>query len=106
MAVSEAAPLLDETGFQASSAAKCLAAWSPHGRVRTEAEFASLTGVNPIPAFSGITSRRRLNRGGDRALDSALHMIAATKIRVDVETRAYVEKRRAEGKATEKSDDA
>src|SRR5699024_2042991 len=66
--VSEAAPLLEETGFQAISAAKCLAAWSHHGRVRTEAEFASLAGVNPIPASSGNTVRHQLNRGGDRAL--------------------------------------
>src|SRR5699024_10076287 len=83
VAVSEAAPLLDETGFQAISAAKCLAAWSHHGRVRTEAEFASLAGVNPIPASSGNTIRHRLNRGGDRALNSALHMVAVTKMRHD-----------------------
>jgi len=98
VAVSEAAPLLDETGFQAISAAKCLAAWSHHGRVRTEAEFASLAGVNPIPASSGNTIRHRLNRGGDRALNSALHMVAVTKMRHDPETRAYVKKRRTEHK--------
>lgn len=98
VAVSEAAPLLDETGFQAISAAKCLAAWSHHGRVRTEAEFASLAGVNPIPASSGNTVRHRLNRGGDRALNSALHLVAVTKMTYDRETRAYVEKRRTEGK--------
>ena len=96
--VSEAAPLLEETGFKAISAAKCLAAWSHHGRIRTEAEFASLAGVNPLPASSGNTIRHRLNRGGDRALNSVLHMVAVTKIAHDAETRAYVEKRRAEHK--------
>jgi len=96
--VSEAAPLLQETGFKAISAAKCLAAWSHHGRVRTEAEFASLAGVNPIPASSGNTVRYRLNRGGDRALNSALHMVAISKMTHDAETRAYVAKRQAEKK--------
>jgi transposase len=73
--VSEAAPLLDEKGFRATSAAKCLAAWSHEGRVRNEAAFASLAGVNPIPAASGNTVRHRLSRGGDRSLNSALHMV-------------------------------
>jgi transposase len=72
--VSEAAPLLEEKGFGAISAAKCLTAWSHEGRVRNEAAFASLAGVNPIPASSGNTVRHRLNRGGDRGLNSALHM--------------------------------
>ena len=98
VAVSEAAPLLEETGFAAITAAKCLAAWSHHGRVRTEAAFASLAGVNPIPASSGNTVRYRLNRGGDRALNSALHLVAVTKMGHDHETRAYVVKRQAQGK--------
>jgi hypothetical protein len=93
---SEAAPLLEETGFKAISAAKILIAWSHEGRVRNEAAFASLGGVNPIPASSGNTVRHRLNRGGDRSLNSALHMVAITKMTHDPETRKYVEKRRAE----------
>lgn len=96
--VSEAAPLLEETGFKAISAAKCLAAWSHEGRVRNEAAFASLAGVNPIPASSGNTVRHRLNRGGDRSLNSALHMVAIVKMTHDSETRDYVEKRHAEGR--------
>ncbi|NLS10008.1 IS110 family transposase [Nesterenkonia sp. MY13] len=95
---SEAAPLLQEKGFRAISAAKCLAAWSHHGRVRNEAAFASLAGANPIPASSGNTIRHRPNRGGDRSLNNALHMVAITKMTHDAETRQYVEKRRAEGK--------
>ena len=96
--ISEAAPLLQETGFGAVSAAKCLAAWSHYGRIRTEAEFASLAGVNPIPASSGNTVRHRLNRGGDRKLNSALHMVAIVKMTHDEETRKYVARRREEGK--------
>ncbi len=96
--ISEAAPLLEEKGFQAISAAKCLAAWSHHGRISTEAEFASLAGVNPIPASSGNTVRHRLNRGGDRALNSALHMVTVSKMTHDAETRTYAAKRQAERK--------
>ena len=93
---SDAAPLLKEKGFKAISAAKCLTAWSHQDRVRNEAAFASLAGVNPIPASSGNTVRHRLNRGGDRSLNSALHMVAVTRMTHDPETREYVEKRRNE----------
>jgi transposase len=96
--VSEAAPLLEEKGFKAVAAAKCLVAWSHEGRVRSEAAFACLAGVNPIPASSGNTVRHRLNRGGDRRLNSTLHMAAINRMTYDAETRRYVEKRRAEGK--------
>ena len=68
-----------------------------HGRVRSEAALASLAGVNPIPASSGNTVRHRLNRGGDRRLNHALHMVALSRMTHDEETRVYVEKRRAEG---------
>ncbi|MBE4718174.1 hypothetical protein DAD99_08490 [Pseudarthrobacter sp. AB1] len=73
-------------------------AWSHEGRVRSEAAFSCLAGVNPIPASSGNTVRHRLNRGGDRRLNSALHMAAITRMTYDSETCDYVEKRRAEGK--------
>ena len=96
--ISEAAPLLQEKGMATISAARCFTAWSHHGRVSTEAEFAALAGVNPIPASSGNTVRHRLNRGGDRVLNSALHLVAVSKMGHDPETRAYVEKRIKEGK--------
>lgn len=96
--ISEAAPLLQEKGFGPVTAAKCLNAWSHHGRIRNEAAYASLAGVNPIPASSGNTTRNRLNRGGDRTLNSALHMVALTKMTHDAETQQYVKKRRAEGR--------
>ena len=97
--VSEAALLVEIKGFRAVTAAKCLVAWSHEGRVRDEAAFACLAGVNPIPASSGNTVRHRLNRGGDRRLNSALHTAALTRMTHDSETCAYVEKRRAEGKS-------
>lgn len=96
--ISEAAPLLHENGFGPVTAAVCLTAWSHHGRVRSEAAFASLAGVNPIPASSGNTVRHRLNRGGDRTLNRALHMAAVSRMTYDPETTAYVQKRQAEGR--------
>lgn len=58
---SQAAPLLDRTGIGPVTAAVAYAAWSHLGRVRNEAAFACLAGVNPIPASSGNATRRRLN---------------------------------------------
>ena len=95
---SPARVLLDQPGIGPVTAAVTLAAWSHPGRVRSEAAFASLAGVNPIPASSGNTVRHRINRGGDRRLNRALHMATVTRIRMDPRTRAYVEKRTAEGR--------
>jgi transposase len=95
---SPARVLLDQPGIGPVTAAVALAAWSHPGRVRSEAAFASLAGVNPIPASSGNTVRHRINRGGDRRLNRALHMATVTRIRMDPRTRAYVEKRTAEGR--------
>jgi transposase len=66
-------------------------------RLRSEAGFAALCGVSPVPASSGKTVRHRLNRGGDRAANSALHIIAIGRLRTDTRTKAYVAKRLAEG---------
>lgn len=96
--ISEAAPLLAETGFGAVTAATCLTTWSHHGRVHSEAAYASLAGASPIPASSGNTIRHRLNRGGDRTLNKALHMIAISRMTFDPETIEYVQKRQAEGR--------
>jgi transposase len=96
---SPARVLLDQPGIGPVTAAVTLAAWSHPGRVRSEAAFASLAGVNPIPASSGHTVRHRLNRGGDRRRNRALHMATVTRIRMDPRTRAYVEKRTAEGRS-------
>ncbi len=65
--------------------------------MQSEASFAALCGVSPVPASSGKTTRHRLNRGGDRAANSALHIIAIGRLRTDPRTKAYVAKRIAEG---------
>jgi transposase len=57
-----------------------------------------LGGAAPIPASSGRTVRVRLNRSGDRQLNQALHLIVLTTLRADPATRAYAQRRRAEGK--------
>ncbi|AFM20246.1 transposase (plasmid) [Mycolicibacterium chubuense NBB4] len=97
---SKAAVLLDKTGIGPVTVAVVYTAWSHAGRVRSEAAFAALAGVNPIPASSGNTIRHRLNRGGDRRLNRALHMAVITRMTHDPDTRAYVERRRAEGRST------
>ena len=66
-------------------------------RLRSEAAFAMLCGAAPLPASSGRTDRHRLNRGGDRQANAALHRIVLTRLRHDPRTRAYVERRTAEG---------
>jgi transposase len=90
--------LLDETGVGLRSAAELLNAWSHRGRIRSEAAFAMLGGAAPIPASSGQTVRHRLNRGGDRQLNRALHTIVTSRLQHDPETRAYAKRRLAEGK--------
>jgi transposase len=90
--------LLTPTGVGPMVAAIVLCAWSHPGRCRTDAAFAMLGGAAPIPASSGQTIRVRLNRSGDRQLNQALHLIALTRLRYDPATRAYAQRRRAEGK--------
>ncbi|WP_300007540.1 IS110 family transposase [Pseudonocardia sp.] len=66
-------------------------------RLRSDAAFAMLCGAAPLPASSGRTHRHRLNRGGDRHANCALHRIVLCRLRWDPRTRAYAEKRTAEG---------
>ena len=66
-------------------------------RLRSEASFAMMCGVCPIPASSGKTQRHRLNRGGNRQANSALHMVVVCRMRTDERTRAYVARRTLEG---------
>jgi len=68
-------------------------------RLRSEAAFASLCGVAPVPASSGKTHRHRLNRGGNRQANSAMYRIALIRLRWDEATRTYAERRTAEGKS-------
>ncbi|MBA4867355.1 IS110 family transposase [Streptomyces sp. PSKA54] len=82
------------------TAAITVCAYSHHGRVRSEAAFAALGGIAPIPASSGNTSRHRLTRSGDRQLNRAFDVIVRTRMSYDPTTREYVARRRAEGRTT------
>lgn len=90
--------VLEQSGVGPIVAAIVLCSWSHPGRCRHEAAFANLAGVAPIPASSGLTTRYRLNRCGDRQLNRALHVVALSRLRYDPATRAYADRRRAEGK--------
>src|SRR5215470_2115959 len=98
--VEEMAPGLvaAEPGLGALSAAQLLLSWSHAGRIRSEAAFAMLSGTAPVPVSSGRTGRHRLNRLGDRQLNRALQVIAVSRMRSHLPTRAYADRRRAEGK--------
>jgi transposase len=77
-----------------------IVSWSHRGRVRSEAAFAQLAGVAPVPASSGQTIRHRLNHSGDRQLNRALHTVVMVRMRQEPTTKAYVARRLAEGKTT------
>ena len=68
-------------------------------RLRSEAAWAMLCGVAPLPASSGKVARHRLNRGGDRQANRAIHMIAISRLRTDAGTKAFVARKTAEGKS-------
>jgi transposase len=69
-------------------------------RLGSEAAFARLCGVAPIPASSGKTTRHRLNRDGNRDANQALYMLAVGRLRWDPRTRAYMARPTREGKST------
>jgi transposase len=97
--VEDIAPgLTSRFGVGPVSAAQAIVSFSHPGRCRSEAAYAALGGTSPIPASSGQTIRHRLNRGGDRALNRAIHAIALVRMRSCPRTRAYVARRTAEGK--------
>jgi transposase len=97
--VRQAAPdLLALYGVGTESAGQLLTtAGDNPERMRNEAAFAHLCGAAPIPASSGRTHRHRLNRGGDRAANNALHTIVLVRMRHDQRTRAYVQRRTRQG---------
>jgi transposase len=90
--------LLAEPGCGVLTAAKLLGEIAGIDRFTSDAKFARTCGVAPIPASSGRTDRHRLDRGGNRQLNCALHRIAVTKARLDPATAAYIARKRAEGK--------
>jgi transposase len=81
-------------------AAKILGEVGDPTRVRSKAAFAMLTGTAPLEASSGMTKRHRLNRGGNRQLNYALHMVALARLRHDPDTKAYMARRKLEGKSS------
>lgn len=68
-------------------------------RIQSEGALAKLCGVCPIPASSGKTTRHRLNRGGNRKANAALHRVAVVRMRCHPATKAYIERRTSEGKS-------
>ena len=97
--VAQVAPqLLDEPGFGPLTAAKLLGEVAGIERFATEAKLARAAGVAPIPVSSGKTNRHRLDRGGNRQLNTTIHRIALTRSRCHPETQNYLARKRAEGK--------
>lgn len=66
-------------------------------RITSEAAFAHLCGVAPVPASSGRVHRHRLNRGGDRHANNALYIVVINRLRYDPRSRAYAQRRTQEG---------
>ena len=81
--------LLSECGVGPICAAQLIVSSGDPRRMRSEASFAALAGTSPVEASSGPRKRHRLNRGGDRQLNSALHLIALSRTRFHPETAAY-----------------
>ena len=90
--------LLAEQGLGVLTAATLIGRTAGAERFPTDAHFARQAGVAPIPVSSGRRDRHRLDRGGDRQLNRALHVIAITRARIDPQTRTYLQRKRAEGK--------
>ena len=80
-----------------TAAALLISAGSNPERIQSEAAFAALCGVSPIPASSGKTNRHRLNRGGDRQANAALYRIVLVRLCHDPRTREYMGRRTGEG---------
>lgn len=96
----ELAPgLQTQPGIGPVTAAIIVCAYSHDGRVRSEAAFAALGGIAPLPASSGNTTRHRLSRSGDRQLNRAFDIIVRTRLSYDPPTREYAARRRAEGRS-------
>ena len=99
--ITELAPqLLVEPGFGPLIAAKLVGEIAGAQRFATAAKLARAAGVAPIPASSGNTQRQRLDRGGNRQINAALHRVIVTRARCHQPTRDYIARRRAEGKST------
>jgi transposase len=97
--VDQAAPqLLAEPGFGPLTAAKLIGEIAGVQRFTSDAKLARAGGIAPIPVSSGKTNRHRLDRGGNRQINTAIHRVAVTRARCHPETRTYIDRKRAEGK--------
>jgi transposase len=92
--------LLTEPGFGPLIAAKLVGEIAGAQRFATAAKLARAAGVAPIPASSGNTQRHRLDQGGNRQINAALHRVVVTRARCHQPTRDYIARRRSEGKST------
>jgi transposase len=92
--------LLEECGVGPICGAQLLVSSGDPSRMTSEASFAALAGTSPVDASSGKQRRHRLNRGGDRQLNWALHVVALARIRHHPETSAYYERLLVAGKTT------
>jgi len=100
MVRAQAPQLLELPGCGPLTAAKLLAETAGVSRFASDAKLARLAGVAPIPASSGNRTRLRLDRGGNRQLNCALHRIAVTQSRVHEPAREFLDRKRGEGKST------
>ena len=91
--------LLAEQGCGVMTAAKLIGEIAGIGRFATDAKLARIAGSAPIPASSGRTDRHRLDKGGNRQRNCALHRLAVNKGRLDPATAAYLARKQAEGKS-------
>jgi transposase len=102
--VAQLAPqLLAEPGFGPLTAAKLVGEIAGAGRFASDAKLARAAGLAPIPVSSGKTNRHRLDRGGNRQINAAIHRVAVTRGRCHPETRAYLDRKRSEGKSTKEA---
>jgi transposase len=97
--VAHVAPhVLSEPGFGPLTAAKLVGEIAGAGRFATDAKLARAGGLAPIPVSSGKTNRHRLDRGGNRQINAAIHRIAVTRARCHPETKDYIARKLSEGK--------
>ena len=102
--VSQTTPqLLAQTGIGPITAAALIGEIAGIDRFSSDAQLARTAGCAPIPVSSGRTDRHRLDRGGNRQLNYAVHMIALSRLRFDTETAIYIAKQRQRGKTNKEA---
>ena len=95
--------LVAEPGCGPLTAAKLVGEIAGAGRFSTDAKLARAAALAPIPVSSGRTDRHRLDRGGNRQINAAIHRIAVTRARCDPQTQDYIARKNAEGKTNRDS---